>query len=150
MATLLETIEADLKDALKSRAELKLQTLRMLKSDLQYEMNKTGVKSLADETVQKLIQQAIKKRRDAVEQFTKANRNDLAENEAAELQILETYLPPEVTAAEIDAFLDSIAAELTAGGGAIGKVVGRVMGHFKGQNINGALVKERVSNRLQS
>ena len=145
MATLYETIESDLKTALKARSQVELGVLRLLKSDLQYEMNRDGSDSLADEVVETIIRRNIKKRRESIEQFEKAGRQELAEGEQAELVILEKYLPPEVSEAEITKVLDEVWAKVNPTGPAdMGKVMGPVMGRFKGQNIDGNKVRALV------
>ena len=149
MATLYETIESDLKTALKARSQVELGVLRLLKSDLQYEMNRDGSDSLADEVVETIIRRNIKKRRESIEQFEKAGRQELAEGEQAELVILEKYLPPEVSEAEITKVLDEVWAKVNPTGPAdMGKVMGPVMGRFKGQNIDGNKVRALVQARL--
>jgi hypothetical protein len=150
MAALLQKLEEDIRKALRSKEELRLQTLRLLKSDLQYEMTKTGAKDLSDEEVQAIIKRAIKKRGESEEQYRKADRAELAQKEADEIQILDAYLPAEIGEAAIRAVLDAIIQDSNPTAKDMGRVVGRVMAHFKGQNIDGALVKEIVQKKLQA
>ncbi len=150
MSPLLQRIETDLKEAMKSRSELKLSALRLLKSELQYEMNKTGEKELSDSQIQQLIQRSIKKRKDSISQFQKAGRDELARKEQEEVEILEVYLPAPVSQSEIEAVIEQAIQEIQPSSPSdMGKIMSRVMGSFKGQNIDGALVKTLVQARLQ-
>ena len=90
MPTLQEKIGEDIKDAMRKKEEVRLGTLRMLKSELQYEMTKTGASTLEDDLVMTLIRRAIKKRQEAKDQFEKGGRPEMAEKEAAEMSVLET------------------------------------------------------------
>ncbi len=150
MAGLQEKIQNDLKNALKNRAEVELGTLRLLKSDLQYEMTKTGASEMADEAVHAVIKTAVKKRKDAIAEYEKAGRAEKAELEKQELAILERYLPAAVSAAEIKKAIDETFEKVKpAGPKDIGKVMGQVMARFKGQNIDGNLVNKLVRERLE-
>ncbi len=149
MAKLLDQIQADLKAAMKARSEIELGTLRLLKSDVQYEMTRDGSDDLPDEQVEAIIRRNIKKRKDSIEQYRKAGREESAAAEQAELEVLEKYLPPAVGDDEIQKVIDEVCAKVNpTGPGDMGKVMGPVMGRFKGQNIDGARVKELVQARI--
>lgn len=150
MGELFEKIQSDMRAAMKSRDQVRLGTLRLLKSDLQYEMNRDGADDMADEAVETIIRRNIKKRKEAIDQFTKAGRAEQAAGEQAELTILEDYLPPAVSEEEIVRVLDEVWAKVQPSGPAdMGKVMGPVMGRFKGQNIDGNIVRTLVQQRLQ-
>lgn len=152
MSELLNKIQSDIKAALKSKSEAELSALRLLKSDIQYEMTKSGAKDLADEEIQNLIKRAIKKRSEAIEQYKKAGREDSAAHEAQEAEVLKRYLPAEVSDDAILKAIDEVFAEtfqaVKPGPSDAGKVMGKIMARFKGQNVNGAHVKELVQKRL--
>lgn len=148
MAELFEKIQKDLGAALRARTEDVLSTLRMLKSDLQYEMTKTGAKDLPDADVQAAIQRSIKKRKESIEQFKAAGRKDMADKEAGEIAILEKYLPAQVPDKDIAAAIEEAVKAMNPAPGDVGKVMGKVMGKFKGQNIDGNKVKEMVQKRI--
>lgn len=142
-------INEDLKQAMKSKKEPDLSTLRMLKADLQYELTKTGVSTLDDSVVLQIIKKNITKRKDTAEEYKKAGRNDLAEKEESEAKFLESYLPPSVPESEIDALAEKIIAELGAKSSSdIGKVMGKIMTELKGRNVEGALVSKIVKSKL--
>jgi len=145
MASLQETITEHLKDAMKKKEELRLGTLRMLKSELQYELTKTGAQTLEDDAVLTLIRRAVKKRQEAREQFEKGGRPEMAEKEAAEIKVLEAYLPASVSEDVLRKKIEEVVAELKpAGPQDFGKVMGKVMAAFKGQNVDGNTVNKLV------
>jgi uncharacterized protein len=84
----------------------------------------------ADDDVVDVLRKGIKLRREAVEQYTKAGRQDLADNETAQIRVLEEFLPPEADAAEIRA---AVREAIAAGARDIGKVMGAVLPRFKGR-----------------
>jgi uncharacterized protein len=142
-----EKIEADLLAAIKSKNEELLRTLRMVKSDIMYEKTK-GTSELTEEKVLEIVFRAAKKRKEAMEEFTKAGRTDLSSREEAELRIIETYLPKQLGENEVAAAVDKKIAEM---GGASKKDMGRIMGilmkELKGQ-VDGNLVKSVLSKKL--
>src|SRR4051794_20063139 len=101
MATLKERIDADMKDAMRAKKELDTSVLRMLKSAVKYKEVEPGAKALDDAGVTQVIGTLIKQRRDSVEQYKAANRNDLAEKEEKEIAILQSYLPKQLSAEEL-------------------------------------------------
>ncbi|MDH5654325.1 MAG: GatB/YqeY domain-containing protein [Spirochaetia bacterium] len=149
MSKLFSKIEEDLKTALKKKSEVELSTLRLLKSDIQYETTKSGSKELTDESIQSIIKKAVKKRNESIEQFKKAGRNDLSDKEQIEINILNRYLPEEISENQIIPVIDEILKKSDASPHA-GKITGMVMSKFKGQNINGSLVKDLVQARIQN
>lgn len=149
--TLQETINSDLKTALKSRDEAVLGTLRLIKADIQYELTKTGASELTDPAVMQILKTNFKKRKDTAVEYDKANRNDLAEKERSEAEIILRYIPKEISEDEISSAVLQAVKELNASGpGDTGKVMGKVMGIFKGQNIDGSKVSSIVKQTLTS
>lgn len=149
--TLQETINLDLKTALKSRDEAVLGTLRLIKADIQYELTKTGASELTDPAVMQILKTNFKKRKDTAVEYDKANRNDLAEKERSEAEIILRYIPKEISEEEISSAVLQAVKELNASGpGDTGKVMGKVMGIFKGQNIDGSKVSSIVKQTLTS
>lgn len=145
MASLQETITEHLKDAMKKKEELRLGTLRMLKSELQYELTKTGAQTLDDDAVLALIRRGIKKRQEAREQFDKGGRPEMAEKEAAEIKVLEVYLPASVSEDVLRKKIEEVILEVKPSGPQeFGKVMGKVMAAFKGQNVDGNTVNKLV------
>ena len=147
--SLQEKINEDLKSALKSKEEPKLSTLRLLKSDIQYELTKTGASTLNDEQVINLIKANSKKRRETAVEYRKANREDLALKEDSENAILASYLPASMPESEVREVISRIIKELAPKSPAeAGKVIGKVMQELKGKNADGSLVSSLVKSMM--
>lgn len=111
---LVEKINNDLKEAMKSGDKIRLETIRSIRA-LILEFQKSGSgKEFTDEEGIRILTAAAKKRKEAIEQFTNANRNDLAEKESAELKIIEEYLPKQLSKEEILEEVKKIANEVGA------------------------------------
>ncbi len=124
--SLKERITDDMKAAMRAKDSDRLLAIRMLLAALkQKEVDERVV--LDDTMVVAIVDKLIKQRKDSIEQFRKAARDDLADKEAAELLVLEAYLPQRLSADEIDAAVKAIVADLGAKGpGDMGKVMGAV------------------------
>ena len=144
-----EKIAADLTAAMKAKDAPRLSALRMLKAAV---MNKGMVekgRDLNDAEVLQVVASLVKQRRDSVEQFAKAGRTDLVDKETAEIAILEHYLPPAVSAEEIDAAVDAAIADTGASSANdMGKVMKAVMPKLAGKNADGKTVNEAVRRKL--
>ena len=142
-------INEDLKSALKSKEEPKLSTLRLLKSDIQYELTKTGVSTLNDDQVIALIRANSKKRRESASEYRKANREDLSVKEETEDAILTSYLPANMPEAELREVILRVIKELAPKSPSeAGKVIGKVMQEVKGKNADGSLVSSLVKSLM--
>ncbi|BDA79031.1 hypothetical protein LPTSP3_g19610 [Leptospira kobayashii] len=149
--TLQETINVDLKQALKSKEEPTLGTLRLLKADIQYELTKTGASELSDTAVMQILKSNYKKRKDTAVEYDKVNRKDLADRERSEAEVILRYIPAEISDEEIQNAVSKLVKELGASGPSdMGKVMGKVMAEFKGQNIDGSKVSHYVKQALSS
>jgi uncharacterized protein YqeY len=146
--TLLERINSEIKDAMRSKDGVRLDTLRMLKSELNYALLEKKTETPSDADVLAVIQKAVKKRRDAIEGFEKGGRPELAAKEKAELAILSVYLPQQMTRAEVEQIVKAVIAEVGAATKAdMGKVMKAVMPKVAGK-ADGKMVSEVVSNSL--
>lgn len=151
MATLRERIDADLKDAMRSKNELSLGVLRMLKSAIKYKEVEPGASSpLDDAGIMQVIGTLIKQRRDSAEQFKSGGRPELAEKEEAEISVLQNYLPQQLTPEELAALVQAAIAEVGAQGpkdmGPVmkavqPKVAGRAEGRAVSEAVKTALAK---------
>jgi uncharacterized protein len=142
-----EKIDADVKDALKSGAKDRLSTLRMLNAALK---NKQIDKRrpLTEEEVVETVRSLIKQRRDSVEQFAKGGRQDLVDKESAEISVLETYLPQQLSREELEAMVrDTVASTAAKGAKDMGKVM-KALIPLIGGRADGKLVSELVKNAL--
>jgi uncharacterized protein YqeY len=143
-------IDSDLKTALLSGDRFKADTLRGLKAAILNEEVAQGKRDegLDDDVIEKLIARETKKRQDSAEQYDAAGRPELAENERAELAILEAYLPEQLSEADIKKTVDeTIAALGVSGPQAMGQVIGAVKGKL-GNAADGATVARLVKEAL--
>jgi uncharacterized protein len=128
--SLKDTITADMKTAMKAGDSMRLGTIRMLLAAVkQREVDERIV--LTDADVLALVEKAIKQRREAITQFTAGNRPDLVAKEEAEAVILATYLPEQMTDAEVDAVLTAAIAEVAASGVSGNAAMGKIMAIVK-------------------
>ena len=147
MGKLTETIRADMTQSMKAREAERLSTLRMLQAAVKNEQIERG-RELADEEALVLIRKAVKQRLDSIDQYTKGNRSDLADKEKRELEILKTYLPPELSEQELETGLREIVAATGASSKKdLGKVMKEATARFKGR-ADGKTIQEIVSRLL--
>ncbi len=129
--SLKEKISADLKEAMKDRDQLRLDTLRSTLSAFTYKKVETG-KDLTAEEELAVIQKQVKQRNDSIAEFTKAGRAELVDKEVREREILAKYLPTQKTAQEIRETVRKIINELPADNRNQGAVMKAVMAQLKG------------------
>ena len=145
-----ERLDEDMKRAMRAKAQLELNTIRMLKSAIKYREIELG-KPLEDAGVHVVIAGEIKRRRDAVEQYRAGNRQDLADKEQKEIEVLQAYLPQQLTEDELRAKVDEAVKKLGAQGmkdmGAVMKaLLPEVQGRADGKVVSD-LVKARLSGK---
>jgi len=135
--TLVEKINNDLHDAMRARDELHKLVLRGLLSSINYaEIAKQ--KKLDDSGVIEVISREIKQRRESIEAYTQGNRPDLADKEKAEMEILQQYMPTQMSPDEIKALVQQVLQEVGAKGPADkGKVMQKLMPQVKGKADGG-------------
>lgn len=143
-----DQLQDDMKSAMRARDRERLGVIRLLMAAVkQREID--GGEALDDGQVLAVIEKMVKQRRDAESQYRSANRDDLADAEAAEISVLEHYLPAPLSEAEID---DAIAAAVADTGAASMRDMGKVMGQLKPQlqgKADMAVVSQRLKARLQ-
>jgi uncharacterized protein YqeY len=145
-----ETLDQDLKTAMREKAQLRLDTIRMLKSAIKYREIEL-MKPLDDAGVQGVIASEVKRRRDSVEQYRAGNRPELAEKEEAEIAILQGYLPQQLSEDELRAKVDEAVKKVGAQGpkdmGAVMKaLLPEVQGRAEGKIVSD-MVKARLSGK---
>ena len=146
--SLVEQVEKDLVAALKAQEALKLSVLRMMKAALMNKKIEVG-KPLGDPEAIAAFRTLVKQRHDSVEAFRKGGRDDLADKEAAEIKILEAYLPAAASDEEIDAAVTAAITETGAVGPKdMGKVMKAAMAKLAGKNAKGKRVNEKVKAKL--
>jgi uncharacterized protein len=146
--SLLTRINADLSEAMRARDAARLGTLRLLKSALVNRGVERG-RELDEAEERQVLQQMVKQRRDAIEQFRAGGREDLAAKDEAEIALLSAYLPPaageEVIEAAVDAAIDETGAATVKD---MGKVMKATLARLSGVTADGRLVSETVKRKL--
>ena len=145
--SLKEQLDNDLKTAIKGGDKIRTQTMRSLKSAIKYAEIEAG-DNFDDEALLAVIAKQAKQRRDSITEFKKGGREDLAEQEAVELAILEQYLPAQMSATEIEAVVKTLIEQLGVSDmKGMGQVMGRAMAELKGQ-ADGKVVNQIVRQLL--
>ena len=146
--SLKQQVISDMTAAMKAQDAARVSTLRMVKAAIT-NREKDGGGELTDEDVQKLLRSQVKQRRDSVEQYQKAGRQDLADKEQAEINIIETYLPQAASQEEIDQGVTAAIAETGASSMKdMGAVMKTTMAKLAGKNADGKMVSETVKTKL--
>jgi len=143
-----EQVQKDMVAAMRSKEELKLSTLRMMKSALKNkEIDKRAALDEKEELA--VLSTLVKQRKDSIEQFTKGNRLELARKEADEIVIIETYMPKAVGEEEVVAAVRATIAEMGSPTMKdMGNVMKATMAKFAGARVDGKLVSETVKKEL--
>ena len=145
---LFDRIGQDITAAMRAKDQARLAPLRMAKAALMNREVEKG-RALEEPEVEQVIASLIKQRRDSIEQFTKGGRPELAARDAAEITLLETYLPPPVDQSAIEAAVDAVVAETGASGAKdLGRVMKGVMSRLAGQTVDGKVVNQLVRQKL--
>lgn len=143
-----DEVNAAIADAMRRQNAPRLSALRMLKAAL---MNKEVERghALDDGDARQVVASLVKQRRDSIEQFVKGGRQDLADKEAAEITVLEAYLPPAADPAALErAVADAIAETGAASPKDMGRVMKAAMARLAGQTVDGKAVNELVRRKL--
>src|SRR6476469_294514 len=147
---LVDQIQKDIVTAMKAKDEARLSTLRMVKSALQLrQVEKMG--PLDDKESQTVLATLIKQRKDSIEQFTKGGRQEMADKEAAEIVVIESYLPKAAGEAEIAAGVKAVIAEMGSPTMKdMGTVMKNAMAKFaaQGMRVDGKVVSDAVKKEL--
>jgi uncharacterized protein len=141
-------IVSDLTAAMKAQDAQRTSTLRMVKAAVMNRQIEKGAE-LDDDEMQKLLRSLVKQRRDSVEQYEKAGRQELVDKEQAEIAVIETYLPQAASPSEIDAAVETAIAETGATSMKdMGKVMKSAQAALAGKNADGKAVSEAVKAKL--
>lgn len=146
--TLSQTISEDLKNAMKAGDKNRTETLRMVRAQiLEFEKKGLNREMTADEEMALLLN-AVKKRKESIELYEKAGRQDLVEKESAEVAVISEYLPKQMSREEAETVIAGIIAQAGASGpGDLGKVMPLVMKELKGK-LDGKIINEIVRTKL--
>jgi uncharacterized protein YqeY len=146
--SLKERIVSDLTSAMKSKDAARLSALRMVKANIMNrEIEKGG--ELSDEETSKALQALVKQRRDSIEQYQQAGRNELADKEQAEIDVIEEYLPQAATHEEIESAVSSAITETGASSMRdMGTVMKAAQARLAGKTVDGKKVSDIVKAKL--
>lgn len=145
---LIDDVNAAIAAGMKAKNLTSLTALRMLKTALVNRSVERG-RDLDEVESQQVVSMLVKQRREAIEQFLKGGRKDLADKELAEIPVLEAYLPPALDPAEIDRAIEEAVSETGASSPKdLGRVMKAVMVKLAGRAVDGRAVNERVRQKL--
>lgn len=145
-----EKLTSDMKDAMRAKEQLKLDTIRFLQAAIKNREIENRPNPITPDDVLAVIKKEVKKRKESIEQFTAAARQDLADKEQAELKILETYMPAQMGRDEIEKIVTEVIAETKATTiKDMGSVMKAVMAKTGGAADN-KLVSEFIKGKLQA
>jgi uncharacterized protein len=143
-------IVTDLTAAMKAQDAGRTSTLRMVKAAMMNRQIEKG-SELDDDDMQKLLRSLVKQRRDSIEQYEKAGRQELVDKEKAEIDVIETYLPQAASPEEIEQAVSTAIAETGANSMKdMGKVMKAAQAALAGKNADGKLVSEMVKAKLNA
>ena len=149
--SLKDRISDEIKTAMKARDKVRLATVRSIKKvilEKESEVRPKGQDALTPDQEIEIVTQLAKQRKDSIEQYQNADRDDLAEQEIQELAILQEYLPEQMSDADIEAVIDELITKTGASGPRdMGKVMGPAMKQMKGK-ADGAKVQSLVKEKL--
>ena len=146
--SLLERLNNDMKQAMRDKLKDKLSVIRMLKAALQNEAIKLGKKELTEDEELTVLSREAKQRKDSLQEFSNAGRDDLVEKIRTEINYVELYMPQQLTEEEVTQIVKETIESLGASSKAeMGKVMGALMPKVKGK-ADGALVNKLVQQHL--
>jgi len=144
----IDEINRAIAESMKAKDPARLAPLRMLKAALMNREVERG-RALDDAESLQVVSTLVKQRRDSIEQFTSGGRKDLADKEAAEIAVLEGYLPAAVSAADLERAVDAAIASTGATSPKdMGRVMKAVMADLAGKTVDGKAVNELVRRKL--
>jgi len=145
-----QKIVTDLTAAMKAQDAARTSTLRMVKAAMMNKQIEKGAE-LDDDDVQKLLRSLVKQRRDSIEQYEKAGRQELVDKEQAEIEVIDTYLPQAASQEEIEKAVVAAIAETGAQSMKdMGKVMKAAQAGLAGRNADGKLISDTVKSKLNS
>lgn len=145
---MLERIDKEIKEAMKNKDPVKLETLRMLKSTIKYFQIQEKLEKVSDEDVLNIIQKEIKKRKETMDEALRAERNDIANPEIDKIAILEKFLPEAISEKDLLILVDeAILSTGAAGQKDMGKVMKILISQLKGR-VDSTLISKVVKEKL--
>ncbi|WP_164216189.1 GatB/YqeY domain-containing protein [Virgibacillus sp. YIM 98842] len=146
--TLLEKLNQDMKQAMKNKDKQTLSVIRMVKASIQNESIKLGKETLSEDEELTVLSREVKQRKDSLQEFKSAGRDDLVEKTESELNILQEYMPEQLSNEELEEIIQSTIKEVNAASKKdIGKVMSAVMPKVKGK-ADGSQINKIVQKQL--
>ncbi|GGB29032.1 hypothetical protein GCM10011409_02920 [Lentibacillus populi] len=146
--SLLEQLNQDMKQAMKQKDKEKLSVIRMVKASLQNETIKLGKDQLSEDEELTILSRELKQRNDSLQEFKSAGRDDLVEKNQTEINILQQYMPTQLSDDELEAIVQSTIQEVNATSKSeMGKVMSAIMPKVKGK-ADGSKVNKLVQKHL--
>jgi len=146
--TILEKLNGDMKQAMKNKDKQTLSVIRMVKASIQNETIKLGKKTLSEDEELTVLSREVKQRKDSLHEFKSAGRDDLVEKTESELNILQEYMPKQLSNEELEKIVQSTIEEVNATSKKdIGKVMSAVMPQVKGK-ADGSQINNIVQKQL--
>ncbi|MEQ8768039.1 MAG: GatB/YqeY domain-containing protein [Planctomycetota bacterium] len=143
-----EQLQTDMKTAMKAKEAERLGVIRMLLSAIKNAQIEKGKEPMTDEEVVAVIQRAVKQRRESADMYRQGQREELAAKEEREIEVLEAYLPKQLSDAELEAAVDRVLQDLgVTDPKDFGRVMKEIMAEFKGQ-VDGKRVQGVIRARL--
>ncbi|MET1247575.1 MULTISPECIES: GatB/YqeY domain-containing protein [Sporolactobacillus] len=145
--SLVDRLTTDMKQAMKAREKARLSVIRMIKTSLQNESIKLG-QPLSDDEALAVLTRELKQRKDSLQEFKNAGRQDLVEEVTNEIAIVQSYMPEQLSEEKVTAIIDETISEVGAASKAdIGKVMKAVMPKVKGR-ADGSMINKIVRSKL--
>ena len=146
--TLLEKLNQDMKQAMRNKDKQTLSVIRMVKASMQNESIKLGKETLSEDEELTVLSREVKQRKDSLQEFKSAERDDLVEKTESELNILQEYMPKQLSNEELEKIVQSTIEEVNATSKKdIGKVMSAVMPQVKGK-ADGSQINNIVQKQL--
>ncbi|GAA0602143.1 GatB/YqeY domain-containing protein [Virgibacillus siamensis] len=146
--TLMEQLNQDMKQAMKSKDKEKLTVIRMVKASVQNESIKLGNKDLSEDEELTVLSRELKQRKDSLQEFKSAGRDDLVKKLETEINILQEYMPQQLSESELEAIVQTTIQEVNATSKKdMGKVMSAVMPKVKGM-ADGSQINKLVQKHL--
>lgn len=146
--TLLEQLNQDMKQAMRDKDKDSLSVIRMVKASIQNELIKLGKETLEEDEELTILSREVKQRRDSLQEFKSVGRDDLVLKLEKEIDVLQEYMPQQLTLEELEAIVQSAVQEVNATSKKdMGKVMSAVMPKVKGK-ADGSQIREIVQKQL--
>lgn len=146
--SLLDRLNQDMKQAMRNKEKEELATIRMLKASLQNEALKLGKDELSEEEELAVLSRELKQRKDSLQEYENAGRNDLAEKSEREIELIQSYMPDQLSEEELDEIVQETINEVGATSKSdMGQVMSAIMPKVKGK-ADGSQVNQLVQKHL--